>query len=287
MAQAEIGVIGGSGLYEMEGITNSESVKIDTPFGNPSDEYFVGTLEGRKVAFLPRHGRGHYIMPGELNFRANIYGMKKLGVKWIISVSAVGSLKEEYAPTHIVLPHQFYDKTRFRKDTFFGDGIVAHISFADPVCIDLSDLLYQCAKKAGATVHNGGTYCCMEGPAFSTKAESEIHRKLGFDVIGMTNVQEAKLAREAELCYATMAMVTDYDVWHEEEEDVSVEQIIAVLQQNATTGQEIIRLAVNNIPAEQKCSCASALSTAIITSPDKMPAATKKKLKLIIGKYVK
>ncbi len=287
MAQAEIGVIGGSGLYEMEGITNSESVKIDTPFGNPSDEYFVGTLEGRKVAFLPRHGRGHYIMPGELNFRANIYGMKKLGVKWIISVSAVGSLKEEYAPTHIVLPHQFYDKTRFRKDTFFGDGIVAHISFADPVCIDLSDLLYQCAKKAGATVHNGGTYCCMEGPAFSTKAESEIHRKLGFDVIGMTNVQEAKLAREAELCYATMAMVTDYDVWHEEEEDVSVEQIIAVLQQNATTGQEIIRLAVNNIPAEQKCSCASALSTAIITSPDKMPAATKKKLKLIIGKYIK
>jgi 5'-methylthioadenosine phosphorylase len=287
MVQAEIGVIGGSGLYEMEGITNSQFVKIDTPFGSPSDEYFIGTLEDRKVAFLPRHGRGHYIMPSELNFRANIYGMKKLGVKWIISVSAVGSLKEEYAPTHIVLPHQFYDKTRFRKDTFFGDGIVAHISLADPVCIVLSELLYKCAKKAGATVHNGGTYCCMEGPAFSTKAESEIHRELGFDVIGMTNVQEAKLAREAELCYATMAMVTDYDVWHEEEEHVSVEQIVAVLQQNARTAQEIVRLAVSRIPAEQNCGCASALATAIITSPDKMPPSAKKKLKLIVGKYVK
>ncbi len=287
MAQAEIGVIGGSGLYEMEGITDSEFVKVDTPFGEPSDEYFVGTIEGRKVAFLPRHGRGHCLMPGELNFRANIYGMKKLGVKWIISVSAVGSLKMQYAPTHIVLPHQFYDKTKYRKDTFFGDGIVVHIGFADPVCIDLSHVLGECAKEAGATTHIGGTYCCMEGPAFSTKAESEVNRKLGFDVIGMTNVQEAKLAREAEICYATMAMVTDYDVWHEEEDAVSVEQIIAVLQQNAKTAQDIIRLAVKRIPQKQKCGCADALSTAIITSQDKMPDETKKKLQLLIGKYVK
>ena len=287
MAQAEIGVIGGSGLYEMAGITDSEFVRIDTPFGEPSDEFFVGSLEGRKVAFLPRHGRGHYIMPSELNFRANIFAMKKLGVKWIISVSAVGSLKEEYAPTHIVLPDQFYDKTRFRNDTFFGEGIVAHISFADPVCQSLSDILYECGRKAGATIHKGGTYCCMEGPAFSTRAESEVHRKLGFDIIGMTNVQEAKLAREAELCYATMAMVTDYDAWHEEEEAVSVEQIIAVLQQNAKTAQEIVRLAIEQIPAEQDCECSKALSTALITSPDKMPARTKKKLDLLIGKYIK
>jgi len=284
---AEIGVIGGSGLYGMDGIANTEFVKIKTPFGNPSDDFFIGALEGRHVAFLPRHGRGHFILPSELNFRANIYAMKKLGIKWIISVSAVGSLKLNYAPKHIVLPHQFFDKTRFRKDTFFGEGIVAHISFADPVCLKLADILFKCAKKAGATVHNGGTYCCMEGPAFSTKAESEVNRKLGFDVIGMTNLQEAKLAREAEICYATMAMVTDYDCWHTEEESVSVGQIIAVLQHNAKMAQEIIRLAVSRIPKEQNCSCASALATAIFTSPEKMPAKTKKKLQLLIGKYVK
>ncbi len=287
MAEAEIGIIGGSGLYEMDGITDSEFVRVDTPFGDPSDEYFVGTLEGRKVAFLPRHGRGHYLMPSELNFCANIFGMKKLGVKWLISVSAVGSLKEEYVPTHIVLPDQFFDKTKFRKDTFFGDGIVAHIGFSEPVCTELSEILGECSKKAGATVHKGGTYCCMEGPAFSTKAESEVNRRLGFDVIGMTNIQEAKLAREAEMCYATMAMVTDYDCWHEEEEAVNVKQIIAVLMQNAKTAREIVRLAVKKVPAEQNCKCAKALSTAIITSPDKMPAGTKKKLDLLIGKYVK
>lgn len=287
MEKAEIGVIGGSGLYAMDGISNAKFVKIATPFGKPSDSFFVGNLEGRCVAFLPRHGRGHFILPSELNFRANIYAMKKLGVKWIISVSAVGSLKLEYAPKHIVLPDQFFDKTKFRKDTFFGDGIVVHIGFADPICKELIELLYGCAKQAGATVHKGGIYCCMEGPAFSTKAESEVNRKLGFDVIGMTNLQEAKLAREAEICYATMAMVTDYDCWHEEEEPVNIEQIIAVLQQNAKTAQDIIRLVVRRIPKEQKCSCANALATAIITDRKKIPAKTRKKLKLLIGKYVK
>jgi 5'-methylthioadenosine phosphorylase len=287
MDRAEIGIIGGSGLYGMEGITGAKFVKVATPFGDPSDDFYVGKLEGRNVAFLPRHGRGHYILPSELNFRANIYAMKKLGVKWIISVSAVGSLKLKYVPKHIVLPDQFFDKTKFRKDTFFGEGIVAHIGFADPVCSGLIDLLYKCAKKAGATVHKGGTYCCMEGPAFSTKAESEVNRKLSFDVIGMTNLQEAKLAREAEICYATMAMVTDYDCWHEEEDSVSVAQIVAILQQNAKMAQEIIRLAVNKMPKEQDCSCASALATAIFTNRDKMPAKTVKKLQLLIGKYVK
>jgi 5'-methylthioadenosine phosphorylase len=208
-------------------------------------------------------------------------------VKWLISVSAVGSLKLKYKPTHIVLPDQFYDKTKFRKDTFFGEGIVAHIGFSHPVCMSLADLLHECGEEAGATVHKGGTYCCMEGPAFSTKAESEVHRKLGFDVIGMTNVQEAKLSREAEICYATMAMVTDYDCWHEEEEPVSVEQIVAVLMQNAKTAQEIVRLAVGKMPDSQDCECARALAAALITNPEKMAPETKEKLKLLIGKYVK
>jgi len=286
MAQAEIGVIGGSGLYEIEGLEEVEGVEIETPFGRPSDEYIVGKLRGRKVAFLPRHGRGHRLLPSELNYRANIYGFKKLGVKWIISVSAVGSLKEELQPRHIVLPDQFFDRTKSRKDTFFGEGIAGHISFADPVCKSLSDIMYECAIGAEAVVHRGGTYINMEGPAFSTRAESEFFRRCGFDVIGMTNMAEAKLAREAEICYVTMAMVTDYDVWHEAEDDVSVETIIAILNENAALAKKIIRDAVGKIPQRQDCECAHALATAIITDRTKIPEETRKKLELIIGKYL-
>lgn len=286
MANAEIGIIGGSGLYHIEGMENVEEVKIETPFGDPSDSYITGTLEGRRVAFLPRHGRGHRLTPSELNFQANIYGFKKLGVKWIISVSAVGSLREDVEPRHIVLPNQFFDRTKFRKDTFFGDGVVGHVSFADPLCKQLGDLIAGIAKDAGAVVHHGGTYVNMEGPAFSTRAESNFFRQCGFDIIGMTNMAEAKLAREAEICYVTMAMVTDYDVWHEEEEDVSVETIIAILNENAALAKQIITKAINKIPAEQNCECASALSTAIITDRTKIPDETKQKLDLIIGKYM-
>ena len=286
MANAEIGIIGGSGLYHIEGMEQVEEVKVDTPFGDPSDAYITGTLEGRKVAFLPRHGKGHRITPSELNFRANIYGFKKLGVKWILSVSAVGSLREDVEPRHIVLPNQFFDRTKFRKDTFFGNGVVGHVSFADPVCKQLGKLVAECAKEAGGVVHNGGTYVNMEGPAFSTRAESNFFRQCGFDIIGMTNMAEAKLAREAEICYVTMAMVTDYDVWHEEEEDVSVETIIAILNENAALAKQIIKLAIDKIPAEQECECASALATAIITDRTKIPDETKKKLDPIIGKYM-
>ena len=286
MANAEIGIIGGSGLYHIEGMAQVEEVKVDTPFGDPSDGYITGTLAGRKVAFLPRHGTGHRITPSELNFRANIYGFKKLGVKWIISVSAVGSLREDIEPRHIVLPDQFFDRTKFRKDTFFGDGVVGHVSFADPLCSQLGDLIAEIAKQAGAVVHHGGTYVNMEGPAFSTRAESNFFRQCGFDIIGMTNLAEAKLAREAEICYVTMAMVTDYDVWHEEEADVSVETIIAILNENAVLAKQIIKLAITRIPAEQKCQCASALATAIITDRARIPDETKQKLDLIIGKYM-
>jgi len=286
MAQAEIGIIGGSGLYHMEGVADIEEVELETPFGEPSDAYITGTLAGRGVAFLPRHGRGHRIMPSELNFRANIYGLKKLGVKWIISVSAVGSLREDIEPRHIVLPHQFFDRTKFRQDTFFGDGVVGHISFADPVCQGLGKIIAECGKEAGGVVHRGGTYVNMEGPAFSTRAESNFFRQCGFDVIGMTNLAEAKLAREAEICYATMAMVTDYDVWHEEEEDVSVETIIEILNENAALAKQIIKLAIGKIPAEQDCECGRALATAIITERSMIPEETKKKLELIIGKYM-
>jgi 5'-methylthioadenosine phosphorylase len=285
MAKAEIGVLGGSGLYDMEGFKGVEHVKLDTPFGKPSDEYVVGTLEGRAVAFLPRHGRGHRFSPTEVPARANIFGFKLLGVEWLISVSAVGSLKQQYAPRHIVIPDQFFDRTKFRKDTFFGDGLVAHVSFAEPVSPVLSQLLYQCAKDAGATAHMGGTYVNMEGPAFSTKAESFWHRACGFDVIGMTNLTEAKLAREAEIAYATMAMVTDYDCWHEEEEHVNVEMLVVTLQANADTAKAIIRAAVKRIPREPDPLCANALATAILTDRSKIPTATLEKLRPIVGKY--
>ena len=235
MAEKLTGIIGGSGLYEMEGLTEVEEVEVETPFGPPSDRYIVGKLLGRPVAFLARHGRGHRLMPSELPFRANIYGLKKLGAEWIISISAVGSMREEIKPLDVVIPDQFFDRTKARISTFFGEGIVAHVGFADPFCPILSEVLYQAGMKAGAVVHRGGTYLCIEGPQFSTRAESRIYRSWGVDVIGMTNLQEAKLAREAELCYATLAMVADYDVWHESEEDVSVEMVVANLRRNAET----------------------------------------------------
>ncbi len=287
MAEAEIGIIGGSGLYEMEGFTDTENVAVSTPFGEPSDEYIVGQLEGRKVAFLPRHGRGHRISPHEINFRANIYGFKKLGVKWMIAVSAVGSLKEELRPTDVVIPDQFYDRTKSRRDTFFGEGIVAHISFGDPVCKNLSTVLAQAAEDAGAVVHGGGTYVNIEGPAFSTRAESNIYRQLGFDIVGMTNLTDAKLAREAEMCYGTLAMVTDYDCWKQDAEEVSVETIVRVLQQNARMAQKIIKVAIREIPAQQDCACARAIEKAVITQRDLIPEEARERLEAIIGKYIK
>ncbi len=288
MSEARIGVIGGSGLYAMEGLTIVEERRLDTPFGEPSDAYIIGLLEGTRVAFLPRHGRGHRLLPTELNYRANLFGMKMLGVEHILSVSAVGSMKIAYKPTDIVVPDQFFDRTRHRPDTFFGDGLVAHVSMAHPVCGRLADLLGTAAAQAGATVHQGGTYLCMEGPQFSTRAESLIYRQWGVDVIGMTNLQEAKLAREAEMCYATLAMVTDYDCWHEEEEAVSVEAVIAVLKQNASTAQEVLRRAVQALArpeAARDCGCSRALANALITDPAVVPAATLKKLAPIVGKY--
>jgi len=286
MAEIEIGIIGGSGLYNMEGLSGVKEVEIDTPFGAPSDRYIVGELEGRKVAFLARHGRGHRFLPSEINYRANIYGFKKLGAEWIISASAVGSMKEEIKPTDIVIPDQFFDRTKNRISTFFGEGIVAHISFADPLCPTLSEILYRAGMEVGATMHKGGTYICIEGPQFSTKAESRIYRSFGVDVIGMTNLTEAKLAREAELCYATLALVTDYDVWHEAEESVTVEMIVANLTKNAETAKRIIKKAVAMIPEERKCGCATALKDAIITDRKVIPDEVKKRLSLIIGKYL-
>ena len=287
MDAIKIGVIGGSGLYDMETLQDVSSVKLDTPFGSPSDEYIVGTLSGARVAFLPRHGRGHRLSPSELNFRANIYGFKALGVEHIILVSAVGSLKEHIHPQNVVIPDQFFDRTRGRISTFFGDGLVAHVSFADPVCPSLSDLLYHAAAEQGATVHKGGTYLCMEGPAFSTRAESHVYRKWDMDIIGMTNLQEAKLAREAEICYATMAMVTDYDCWHEEEEDVTVEAIIENLNKNAALAKRVIQTVVPRISAERACVCASALQYALQTNPSVIPAETRAKLDLLVKKYLK
>lgn len=286
MAEKLIGIIGGSGLYEMEGLTEVEEVEVATPFGPPSDRYIVGKLLGRKVAFLARHGRGHRLSPSELPFRANIYGFKKLGAEWILSVSAVGSMKEEIKPLDVVIPDQFFDRTKGRVSTFFGEGIVAHVGFADPFCPILSEVLYQAGVKAGAVVHRGGTYICIEGPQFSTRAESQIYRSWGVDVIGMTNLQEAKLAREAELCYATLAMVADYDVWHEVEEDVSVEMVVANLRRNTETAKAIIRAAVSLIPMERGCPCPSALKDAIITVKEAIPAEVRRKLSLLIGKYL-
>jgi 5'-methylthioadenosine phosphorylase len=286
LSHAEIGIVGGSGLYSMPGLSDVREVKVETPFGDPSDAYVLGTLEGKKVAFLARHGRGHRILPTELNFRANVYGFKKLGVERIVSVSAVGSLKEEHKPLDFVIPDQFFDRTRHRVDTFFGDGIVAHIAFADPICPQLSTVVEGACKKAGVTGKRGGTYLNMEGPQFSTKAESTVYRSWGMDVIGMTNLQEAKLAREAEICYVTIAMVTDYDCWHPEHDAVTVDQVVAVLLKNAENAARVVRRTVAAMPAERTCKCGSALAHAILTEGDKIPAATRQKLSLILEKYL-
>ena len=286
MSQAEIGIIGGSGLYSMPGLTEVREVPLETPFGAPSDAYVLGTLEGKKVAFLARHGRGHRILPSELNFRANVHGFKQLGVQRILSVSAVGSLKEEHKPLEFLLPDQFVDRTRHRVDTFFGDGVVAHVAFADPVCPQLSESVAAACKRANVVGKRGGTYLCMEGPQFSTKAESNLYRSWGMDVIGMTNLQEAKLAREAELCYVTVAMVTDYDCWHPHHDSVTVDQIVAVLLKNAENACNVVREAVAAMPKERTCKCGSALAHAIITDRAKIPAATRNRLKLILGKYL-
>ena len=287
MANEVIGVIGGSGLYEMEGMTGVTRVTVDTPFGRPSDEYVTGTLDGVRMVFLPRHGKGHRFTPSEVNYRANIYGMKKLGVTRIISVSAVGSLREEIVPGHIVIPDQFIDRTRgFRKDTFFGNGIVGHVQFADPVCAELSATLFAAAGEVGATVHRGGCYICMEGPAFSTRAESHMYRSFGASVIGMTNLTEAKLAREAEICYGVIALSTDYDCWHDAHEDVSVEAIIAIIKSNVATAKQIIRRAVAQVAAGRGCACGEALKYAVISDTSVIPVETRENLELILGKYL-
>jgi len=282
-----IGIIGGSGLYDMAELTDREEKKIETPFGEPSAPYVIGTLRGQRVAFLARHGGGHRLTPSELNYRANIYGFKVLGAEWILSASAVGSLKQEYPPLDIVFPGQFIDRTFGRISTFFGRGIVAHVGFAHPVCDDLRERMAQSADGVGARVHRGGTYVCMEGPQFSTVAESNLYRSWGADVIGMTNLQEAKLAREAEICYATMALVTDYDCWHPDHDHVTVEMIIENLTHNARTAQQVIAGTVEGLTHTRTCSCASALATAIITRREAIPEQTKRELAPIIGKYVK
>jgi len=287
LSQAEIGIIDDSGLYSMPGLTRIKEVRLKTPFGKASDAYVLGTLEGRKVAFLARHGRGHRILPTELNFRANIYGFKQLGVERILSISAVGSLKEEHKPLEFVIPDQFFDRTRHRVDTFFGNGIVAHIAFADPICSELAGVVQGACQKAGVTAKRGGTYLCMEGPQFSTKAESNIYRSWGMDVIGMTNLQEAKLAREAELCYVTVAMVTDYDCWHPHHDSVTVDQIVAVLLKNAENATRVVRETVAAMPQTRSCKCGSSLAHAILTDRAKIPAAARQKLKLILDKYLK
>src|SRR5215472_11511997 len=284
-AQAEIGIIGGSGLYSMPGLTAIHETRQPTPFGEPSDAYVLGELEGRRVAFLSRHGRGHRIMPSELNFRANVYGFKQLGVERIVSLAAVGSLKEEHKPLDFILPDQFFDRTRHRVDTFFGGGVVAHIAFADPICPEVSKVVESACRKAAVNVKYGGTYLCMEGPQFSTRAESNVYRSWGMDVIGMTNLQEAKLAREAEICYVTVAMVTDYDCWHPEHDAVTVNDIIANLVTNAGNACRVVRQTVAAMPKERACKCGSALAHAILTQPDKIPAATRKKLGILIEKY--
>lgn len=286
MEKVTVGVIGGSGLYEIEGMTGVKKVPVVTPFGKPSDSYLVGKLGGVAVAFLPRHGVGHRISPSELNFRANIYGFKKLGVEFLISVSAVGSMKEEIAPGNLVVVDQFFDHTKRRVGSFFGEGIVSHISMADPVCPVLSNILYQAAWSCGATVHKGGTYLCIEGPQFSTRAESGIFRQWGVDVIGMTNLPEAKLAREAEICYATLALATDYDCWHESG-DVTVDMVIQQLMKNVALAKEVIKKSMSFLPVNRTCGCGHALTNAIISDRKKIPEQTRKKLHLIIGKYLK
>ncbi len=282
-----IGVIGGSGLYEMEGLTGVKTVNVSTPFGKPSDAYIIGTLHGKRVAFLPRHGRGHRILPTHINYRANIFGMKKLGVERIISVSAVGSMKEEIKPGDIVIPDQFYDHTKRRDSTFFGNGVVAHVGMADPVCARLCSVLIKSGKSVGAIVHPKGTYLCMEGPQFSTRAESFVYRSWNVDVIGMTNATEAKLAREAEICYSTIALATDYDCWHHSEEAVTVEAVLAVMKHNIETSKAMIREAVRMLPQTRECACGEALRNTIMTPEKLMPAKTRKDLALLIGKYLK
>lgn len=283
--KAEIGIIGGSGLYAMPGFEAQEEAVIETPFGSPSDNYVLGSLAGRRVAFLARHGRGHRLAPSELNYRANIYGMKKLGVERIISLSAVGSLKEELRPLDFVIPEQFFDRTRGRVSTFFGEGLVAHISFAHPICPEASAVVAAACQAAGVACKRGGTYLCMEGPAFSTKAESGVYRSWGMDIIGMTNLQEAKLAREAEICYVTVAMVTDYDCWHEDHDAVTVSDIIANLMKNAENACKVVAQAVAAMPVARGCKCGSALSHAILTDRELVPEATKTKLGILIEKY--
>ena len=286
MTNGRIGIIGGSGLYNIEGITDVENITVETPFGNPSDKFITGKLEGKDVVFLPRHGKTHSILPSELNFRANIYGMKKLGVERIIAVSAVGSMKKEIKPLDIVIPDQFIDRTQGRTGTFFGDGIVGHVSLADPVCSALADTLYKAANSAGATVHKGGTYVCIEGPQFSTRAESLTYRQWDVSIIGMTNLQEAKLAREAEICYSTLALSTDYDCWHEGEEDVTAEIVLQNIMKNVDTAKAIIKHAIPMIESERDCGCANASRNAIITHKDNIPNETKERLSVIFGKYL-
>jgi 5'-methylthioadenosine phosphorylase len=284
-AKPRIGIIGGSGLYELQGLERVRWVTVRTPFGAPSDQYCVGRLGGHELVFLPRHGRGHRLLPSELPFRANVYGLKALGVEWVVSISAVGSMREEIAPLDLVIPDQFYDHTRRRLASFFGDGIVAHVGMAEPVCGALAGSLYQAAMATGARVHRGGTYLCIEGPQFSTRAESRIYRSWGVDVIGMTNMPEAKLAREAELCYATVALATDYDVWHESAEPVTVEGVIANLVRNVETAKDVIRRVVPMVGPPRTCPCPEVLRNAIITAPHAFAAGTRKRLDLLLGKY--
>jgi 5'-methylthioadenosine phosphorylase len=286
MEKVQIGIIGGSGLYDMADVTDRSEVTLTTPFGEPSGPFLLGTLRGKRVAFLARHGAGHRLSPSELNFQANIFGMKTLGVEYILSASAVGSLKEEYKPLDIVIPDQFVDRTQGRISTFFGRGLVAHVGFAHPFCKILSGIAHESGQRAGATIHKGGTYVCMEGPQFSTLAESRLYRSWGADIIGMTNLQEAKLAREAEICYTTIALVTDYDCWHPDHDSVTVDMIIGNLTQNAKTAQQIIAQAVERLPFERTCECASALKYALITRPDAVPEQLRKDLSPIVGKYL-
>ncbi|MGO9618518.1 MAG: S-methyl-5'-thioadenosine phosphorylase [Bryobacteraceae bacterium] len=283
--KAEIGIIGGSGLYSMPGFAAQQETAIETPFGAPSDSFVLGTLAGRQVAFLARHGRGHRISPSEINFRANIYAMKSLGVERIVSLSAVGSLKDEHRPLDFVIPDQFFDRTRCRASTFFGEGLVAHVSFADPICPEMAALLAQACAESGVRAKSGGTYLCMEGPAFSTKAESNVYRSWGMDVIGMTNLTEAKLAREAEICYVTVAMVTDYDCWHPHHDAVTVNDIIANLVKNAENACKVVTAAVDRMPVVRSCKCGSALAHAIITDRKLVSEATRQKLGILVDKY--
>jgi 5'-methylthioadenosine phosphorylase len=286
MQRAQIGIIGGSGLYDMADVTDREEITVNTPFGEPSAPYLLGTLRGKRVAFLARHGGGHRVSPSELNFRANIYGMKTLGVEFILSASAVGSLKEAYKPADIVIPDQFFDRTKGRASSFFGRGLVGHVGFAHPFCRILSGIAFDSGTQAGATIHKGGTYVCMEGPQFSTLAESKLYRSWGMDIIGMTNLQEAKLAREAEICYTTIALVTDYDCWHPEHDSVTVEMVMSTLAKNAATAQQIIAGAVAALPYERTCECANALKYALVTRPEMVPQQVKKDLAPIIGRYI-